>query len=290
VRIGKATFRLAFSGEIPTPSADDHKRLRASIKKHKKVLVPIIVDGPGNVIDGEARLLIAAEEGLPPGAVPIRLEHTSSVEESREMCRDINLARRHLTREQLRRVIDGELKEDPGQSNRKLAAKVGAHKNTVQSERERLEAGGEIAQLEKRTGRDGKARRKPRSGKKKADPPATKDKLGNPIPEPLRDAFNDPALPRAVEWLQSLLPQLATDHHVRALMARLGALAFLDLGGVERHWREGIYNLELALERLLAGAPEVVCRACVGMGCVNCRRSGHMPLWQHRDLVDQGVV
>src|SRR5262249_26232546 len=146
VRIGKATFRLPFSGEIPTPSEDDRKRLRASIKRHKKVLVPIIVDGPGNVIDGEARLQIAAEEGLPPSAVPVRVEHTRSLEESRDMCRDINLARRHLTREQLRQVIEEALKEDPSKSNRKIAAEVGVDEGTVRITRQRLEATAEIPQ------------------------------------------------------------------------------------------------------------------------------------------------
>jgi hypothetical protein len=235
VRIGKTVFRLPFSGEIPTPSEDDRKRLRASIKGHKKVLVPILVDGPGNVIDGEARLLIAVEEGLPPTAVPIRVEHTRNLEESRKLCR-------------------------------------------------------EIPNLEERTGRDGKKQSAKKRSAKKAASAAPKDQLGQPIPDALRDAFADTALPTAIEWLRCLLAELGTRRHLNGLTRRNGTYPFLDLMRFIDCLSEMQRQGELALAALEAGRAEVVCQCCTAMGCTNCRNSGHMPLWRHEDLVHQGLV
>ena len=69
-----------------------------------------------------------------------------------------NLHRRHLTPEQKRELIVKVLKAKPEQSNRQTAKQVKADDKTVAKVRSELEATAEIPQLNKTTGRDGKAR------------------------------------------------------------------------------------------------------------------------------------
>jgi transposase len=67
-----------------------------------------------------------------------------------------NVHRRHLTGEQKRELIAKVLKERPGLSDRRIAAVTGRSKTTVAAQRKKLEAGGQIDHLKKRTGADGK--------------------------------------------------------------------------------------------------------------------------------------
>jgi hypothetical protein len=78
-----------------------------------------------------------------------------------------NLHRRHLTSEQKRDLIARVLKAKPGASNRQIAKQVKAHHTTVGTVRAEMESTGEISQLEKTVGRDGKAR--PKTKKTKRD-------------------------------------------------------------------------------------------------------------------------
>jgi hypothetical protein len=82
-----------------------------------------------------------------------------------------NLHRRHLTGEQKRELIAKVLKAKPGQSNRQIAKQVvKADHKTVATVRDDLESVGEIPQLEKTVGADGK-QYKSRGGQKKAPEP-----------------------------------------------------------------------------------------------------------------------
>lgn len=76
-----------------------------------------------------------------------------------------NVHRRHLTTEQKRELIAKVLKAKPGESNRKIAKQTKADHKTVAAVRGDLESTGEIPQLEKTTGADGK-QRKSRAKKK----------------------------------------------------------------------------------------------------------------------------
>lgn len=69
-----------------------------------------------------------------------------------------NLHRRHLTVEQKRELIAKLLKATPEKSNRQIAEPLKASHHTVEAVRAKLEATGQIAQLSKTTGKDGKAR------------------------------------------------------------------------------------------------------------------------------------
>jgi hypothetical protein len=67
-----------------------------------------------------------------------------------------NILRRHLTRDQKSELIAKLLKANPAQSDRAVAKAVKVDHKTVAAERTELEAGGEIPQVETRTGADGK--------------------------------------------------------------------------------------------------------------------------------------
>ena len=73
-----------------------------------------------------------------------------------------NLHRRHLTAEQKRDVIAKWLKATPEKSNRQIAETVKVDHKTVASVRAEKEATGEIPQLTKTVGKDGKARAAPK--------------------------------------------------------------------------------------------------------------------------------
>jgi ParB-like chromosome segregation protein Spo0J len=72
-----------------------------------------------------------------------------------------NIHRRHLTTEKKREVIAKLLKAQPEKSDRAIAEQVKADKNVVSRIRRKAEATGAVAPVEKRTGKDGKARKQP---------------------------------------------------------------------------------------------------------------------------------
>jgi hypothetical protein len=73
----------------------------------------------------------------------------------------LNIHRRHLTAEQKRDLIAKVLKAQPQTSNRQIAKTVTADHKTVGDVRRELESTGEIPQLDKTVGADGKSRKKP---------------------------------------------------------------------------------------------------------------------------------
>lgn len=73
-----------------------------------------------------------------------------------------NIHRRHLSNEQKRELIAKLIKAVPEKSNRQIAEKVKADHKTVGQIRKDLESTGEIPQLKKTVGADGKSRARPR--------------------------------------------------------------------------------------------------------------------------------
>jgi hypothetical protein len=72
-----------------------------------------------------------------------------------------NIRRRHLTAEQKRELIATLVKATPEKSNRQIAEAVKVDHKTVAAVRAEKEATGEIPQLKKTIGKDGKARKPP---------------------------------------------------------------------------------------------------------------------------------
>lgn len=143
---------------LPPLSPDDYAALEADIIA-RGVLVPVEYDEAGNILDGHHRVQIC--EGLGLVDWPRFVRKGLSEDEKRAHARALNLSRRHLTSAQKREIIEAQLKETPSISSRAIAARFGVHHSTVSSVRARLEGTGEISQLEKTEGRDGKMRPKP---------------------------------------------------------------------------------------------------------------------------------
>src|SRR6516162_6688355 len=72
-----------------------------------------------------------------------------------------NIHRRHLTAEQRRALIAKLLKATPEKSDRQIAQTVKASPTTVGSVRAEMESTVQVGQLDKRVGKDGKARKQP---------------------------------------------------------------------------------------------------------------------------------
>ena len=123
VVVGDTTFRLPFADLLPPLGDTELEALRADIAERQAVIVPIVIDEARNVIDGANRLRIAA--GLGIREVPIEVRVGLSDADKQQLAEDLNLHRRHLTREQLRLFVERRLVRTPEQSNRQIAAELG---------------------------------------------------------------------------------------------------------------------------------------------------------------------
>lgn len=163
---------------MPPLSPDEYQELYEDIKTNG-ILVPVIEDEDGVIIDGHHRSKIASELGIP---CPIELVDGKSDAEKRGMAFTLNLKRRHLNREQRRALIAKSLKKDPELSNREHARRTGASTTTVGTVRNELIVEGQVSKLDTSTGSDGKSY--PAS-----QPPRPK---ATAIPQTDLDALNEP--------------------------------------------------------------------------------------------------
>lgn len=133
---------------MPPLSAAEYEELQADIKA-RGVLVPVEYDEEGNILDGHHRVQICNELGITewPRVVRLGLSEAGKLTHARQL----NLARRHLTREQRRELIAQQLRETPQLSDRQIAASLGVDHKTVAAEREQLESIGEIPQCARET-------------------------------------------------------------------------------------------------------------------------------------------
>lgn len=143
---------------LPPLSDDDFKALYDDIAAHG-VKVPVEYDEAGEILDGHHRVAICKMLGITDWPRFIRKQLTE--EGKRSFARSLNFARRHLSGAQRQAVIQEHLKDAPQASNRSIARELGVDHKTVAGVRAHLETTGEIPQLEKTVGADGKERRKP---------------------------------------------------------------------------------------------------------------------------------
>ena len=128
---------------------DEERTLTESIKRFG-VLVPVVVDHEGNIVDGHNRQRIAASLGVP---YPITaLPDGASAD---DVAQALNLARRHLAPEE-RAVFLVQLAE---LSNRAAAAVMGVGETTVRRDRADTAPDGAMPSPVVRTARDGSKRR-----------------------------------------------------------------------------------------------------------------------------------
>jgi len=139
---------------MPPLSPEEYAELESSIRSHG-VMVPILRNGDGVVIDGHHRLRIAESLGV---ACPAEYLVGRSESDLRTLAFELNLNRRHLTREQRRDLVVESIKADPQLSSREHGRRTGVDHKTAESVRASLSATGEIPQLDTRTGADGRTR------------------------------------------------------------------------------------------------------------------------------------
>lgn len=140
---------------MPDLSPDDYAELKTDIQK-RGVMVPVEYDEQGNILDGHHRIRICNELGIKDWPRVVRVGMTE--EQKREHARKLNMARRHLTRDQRQELIRQQLKDTPEKSDRQIAGAFGVSHHTVNTQRKELESTGQIAQLETNIGADGKER------------------------------------------------------------------------------------------------------------------------------------
>lgn len=143
--------------KLPSLRYEDFVALRDNIALNG-VLVPILVDSDGprrKIIDGNYRKQIAEELGYDcPEIVQPNLDE----DEKRTLARALNLARRQFTQDQKRELIADQLEETPDRSNRWVAKQLGVHHATVGAVRGELQSTGQIDQLDRTVGMDGRVR------------------------------------------------------------------------------------------------------------------------------------
>jgi hypothetical protein len=161
---------------FPLLPADELKALAADIKKNG-LTVPVVFwsDPKGRrfLLDGRNRL-----DGMEQAGLTIVRDRKLAL--NPWLCEDqlgdpylivasLNICCRNLDAEQKRDVIAKLLKAQPSKSNRAIAKQIKADHKTVASVRAEKQATGEIPQLDKTVGADGKARSKAPKKKQRRD-------------------------------------------------------------------------------------------------------------------------
>lgn len=112
---------------MPDLTPEQYDALRVDIAAHG-ILVPVVVDQHGRVLDGHNRRRIADELGV---ECPTVVQQVADDSEALDLAVALNCARRHLTREQVREVIAAEIARRPDDSDRAIARRVGCDHKTV---------------------------------------------------------------------------------------------------------------------------------------------------------------
>lgn len=122
------------------------------------VLVPVVTDQHGTIIDGHHRSAIADKLGVKYRTDVVRV---ADDDEARDIACTLNAARRHMSVKQRREVVTA-LREK-GHSIRAIAGAVGISKSQVQNDVDELSTTGQLTQPDRVRGQDGKSRpaRKP---------------------------------------------------------------------------------------------------------------------------------
>lgn len=139
---------------MPDLPSWEYEALKESIRQHG-VIIPIIKDESGNIIDGHHRDRACRE--LKIKNVPTITLAGLTEEQKRDHALILNLVRRKITRKQMREIIAAELRRTPDISNQWLAEIVGSTDKTIQSVRKVLIAGSEIPMVDRFRAKDGKS-------------------------------------------------------------------------------------------------------------------------------------
>jgi site-specific DNA-methyltransferase (adenine-specific) len=140
---------------LPELDPESFAALKVDIAE-RGVIVPVLVDEFGTIIDGHNRSRACRELGI--NDYPVEVRSGLGETEKRTLARKLNVLRRHLTRDQVRQLIADQLRDTPEWADRRISRELGVDHKTVGTVRTDLSSTGEIPQLEKTVGDDGKSR------------------------------------------------------------------------------------------------------------------------------------
>lgn len=146
-------------------STEDKDNLEKDILMSKKVrdAVKVYRDEEGDlfILAGYNRWEIALKHNI---KVPVDI-YEGTEQEYRELVINDNLNRRHMSAGDKAKLVKFFLKETPDLSDRTIAKKAKVDHKTVSKKRKEMESTGEIPQLNKTMGNDGKKRSNPQKNK-----------------------------------------------------------------------------------------------------------------------------
>lgn len=146
-------FAFPYSDLFRPLTDSEYEDLKADIQK-RGVIVPIIVNESNEVLDGQHRLKIAHELGIPHGSIPFQVRAGLSENAQAELAYVLNLHRRHFTKEE--RVLEVVRRRKLGWSTTKIAEAVGVSHPTVIEDLQEC-SGCQNLQPEQVTGTDSKS-------------------------------------------------------------------------------------------------------------------------------------
>jgi ParB-like chromosome segregation protein Spo0J len=110
---------------LPSLSLDEYEALRESIRE-KGVIEPVVTDEEGNVIDGHHRVKACEELGV---KYPTRIIAGFSEEQKQDLSVELNMHRRHLTKEQKKELAVNLRKQ--GWTQERIGKALGVPQQTI---------------------------------------------------------------------------------------------------------------------------------------------------------------
>jgi ParB-like chromosome segregation protein Spo0J len=144
------------NNKLPDLAPWEFNSVKKSIRRWG-VILPVVKDENGDVIDGHQRVRACEELGITD--YPVLTLAGLTDEEKRDHAFVLNLVRRRLNQQQMRELVAAELKRTPDLSDNWLAQILGTTDKTVALVRKELISTSEIPKLAKLRGKDGKCRR-----------------------------------------------------------------------------------------------------------------------------------
>jgi ParB-like chromosome segregation protein Spo0J len=144
------------NNSLPNLAPWTYEALKQSIRRWG-VILPVVKDENGNIIDGHQRVRACEELGITD--YPVLTLAGLGDEEKRDHAFILNLVRRRLNQQQIRDLIAVELRRAPDLADNFLAQTLGTTDKTVTAVREQLISTSEIPKLDALRGKDGKYRR-----------------------------------------------------------------------------------------------------------------------------------
>lgn len=198
---------------LPDWDAATEAAVRASVEQFG-IVVPVVKDQHGRIIDGHHRVRLADELGI---SYSEQVREVASDEEALALAITLNADRRQVSSRQRREIVASLRRE--GHSQRAIADAVGASRTTIRRDIE-AQVGREAHLPETTVGRDGK------------EYVARRPKTPKPASSPASDSESAPLILLPTRWSPKWVAAITRTRNALAVCDR-GALKELD-AGIER--------------------------------------------------------